>query len=172
MKKILTTLALVLALALCMSVSVFAAETTLDDEGDVEITVNGVYNPGSAAGEVISVDVAWGSMSFTYTDADEGEWDPEKHEYKGTNDAAWTCDEGANTITVTNHSNTDVEAQLTFAPAVDGIVGTFDVDTMELTSAVGVAYESADFEVATFTVSGAIAESAKLGTITVTVVSK
>ena len=172
MKKILTTLALVLALALCMSVSAFAAETTLDEAGDVEIEVNGVYKAGDPAAEVISVDIAWGSMSFTYTDAFEGKWDAENHEYTESSEAAWTCDDGANTITVTNHSNTDVEAQLAFEAAVTGITGSFDVDTMELTSAVGVDVEDADFAVATFTVAGAITESATLGTITVTVVSK
>ncbi|MDD4422581.1 MAG: leucine-rich repeat protein, partial [Eubacteriales bacterium] len=57
---------------------------------------------------VVSVDVTWGSMEFTYSD---GTWNPETHEYEGT---GWTVDENANKISVTSTSNVPVTVSYTF----------------------------------------------------------
>ena len=79
MKKILF---LVLALALVMSLGIpaFAAEINGDNSKDV--TAN--YQAGEASQKVYLVDIVWGSLEFTYTDASEGTWDPETHTYTGT----------------------------------------------------------------------------------------
>ncbi len=51
---------------------------------------------------VISVDVTWGSMEFTYSD---GTWNPLTHLYEG---ACWTVNENADRISVTSTSNVSV----------------------------------------------------------------
>ena len=172
MKKLLA-FALTLALALCMAVPAFAADISADN-GTANVTVNGAYNAGSSAAEVISVDVSWGSMSFTYNDTVEGTWNDETHKFDGAVAAHWTCEADANKITVTNHSNTAVEAQLTFTKAANtNIVGSFDKSTLNLETAVGTTYDKAPSAVAYFTVtSGSITADGELGTITLKIVNK
>ncbi|MBR6680985.1 MAG: hypothetical protein IKL59_06955 [Clostridia bacterium] len=177
MKKILA-IALTLALALCLAVPAFADEATLSSNTTLtkNITVSGTYDE-NPTGEVISVDVSWGTMSFTYTPANDGTWNPATHAYTNVPDPVWTPT--GNTITVTNHSNTAVDAELSFAKAVDTITGTFTETSgtanngkLELATAEDTEVNEAPTATATFTVSGSIAESDDLGTITVTIVNK
>ena len=179
MKKLLT-LALVLALTLSLAVPAFAAETVTTDGGSSTITVNGTYTPGSTATERVSVDVSWGAMSFTYTGGSEGSWNSTTHEYDGATSGSWTASTG-NTITVTNHSNTAIEAELTFV-AADGlnITGSF-VETsatandgkLALATAVGTLPANAPSATATFNITGGtISESGAIGTITVKITNK
>ena len=89
MKKILA-IALTLALALCLAVPAFADEATLSGNTLTKnITVSGTYVP-NPTGEVISVDVSWGTMSFTYTPTNEGTWNPATHAYTNVPEAQWT----------------------------------------------------------------------------------
>ena len=48
------------------------------ENGTSSRLVYGFYNPGASAGVVISVDVSWGSMTFTYKDGDL-EWDLDRY---------------------------------------------------------------------------------------------
>lgn len=179
MKKLLA-IALTIALAFCLAVPAFAADISANN-GTASVTVNGTYNAGSSAAEVISVDVSWGSMSFTYNDTVEGTWNDETHNFDGAVEAHWTCETNANKITVTNHSNTAVEAQLTFAKAENtNIVGSFTetVGTandgiMEIATAVGTTVANAPFVEAFFNIdSGSITADGELGTITLKIVNK
>lgn len=180
MKKLLKTLALTLALALCFAMPTFAADISANN-GTTSVTVQGTYVAGSTAQEVISVDVSWGAMSFTYKGANQGEWNAEKHQYENATSGSWTCETDANKITVTNHSNTVVEAQLAFAKAtntnIEGTftetVGTANDGIMEIASAVGTAYAEAPSAVAHFNVTaGSITVNGELGTITLTIINK
>ena len=181
MKKFFT-IALSLMLAICMAVPAFAAEPDIStNNGTANVTVNGTYNAGSTAQEVISVDVSWGSMSFTYNDAVEGSWNDETHAFDGAVAAHWSCAADANKITVINHSNTDVEAQLTFAKAentnIEGSftenVGTANDGIMELATAVGTEVADAPSAEAFFNVTaGSITANGELGTITLKIVNK
>ena len=181
MKKLLA-IALTLALALCLAVPAFAAEPDIGtNNGTASVKVNGTYAAGSAADEVISVDVSWGSMSFTYHDTVEGSWNDETHNFDGAVAAHWTCETDANKITVTNHSNTAVEAQLTFVKAentnIEGsfteTVGTANDGVMEIATAVGTAVSAAPAVEAYFNVTaGSISANGELGTITLKIVNK
>lgn len=181
MKKLLT-ISLTIALALCLTMPAFAAEPDIGtNNGTANVTVNGTYNAGSTAAEVISVDVSWGSMSFTYNDTVEGTWDDDTHSFVDAKAAHWSCVTDANKITVTNHSNTAVEAQLTFVKAENtNIVGSFteNVGTandgiMEIATAVETLVDKAPTVEAFFNVdSGSITANGELGTITLKIVNK
>ena len=78
MKKLFAALLAIIMLA-SMSVTAFAAENT--GATPTDITVNGTYTPGATADEIISADIAWDAMDFTYTGASQGTWNPVTHAY-------------------------------------------------------------------------------------------
>ena len=101
--------------------------------------------------------------------------------FDGAVAAHWTCETNANKITVTNHSNTIVEAQLTFAKAentnIEGSftesVGAANDGVMEIATAVGTTFANAPSVEALFNIdSGSITADGELGTITLKIVNK
>ena len=172
MKKIFATL---LAVAMLASVSVTAFAATNDGTQDTEITVNGSFVSGTAGSSVISVDIAWEDMDFTYTGASQGTWNPVTHAYEGAIEGGWSDNTPA--ITVTNHSNVAVNATLGFTANVTGVVGTFteasgteNDNILELATAEGTAVADAPTASANFGISGAAIDADKtLGTITVAI---
>lgn len=173
MKKVLTII-LSLALLSMVSVTAFAASPiTANGESD-SAEVKGTYVVGGTATTVYSVDIAWGSMDFIYTDASQGTWNPQTHEYDGAASAKWSCAADANKITVTNHSNAAVNAQFSYAPESEysGINGIFSNEILNLNSAVGTEASNAPSGSVTLSLSGALssdtAADTKIGTVTVT----
>ncbi len=69
--------------------------------------------------EVVSVDVEWGAMEFSYT---EGVWDPKTHTYEG---ACWT-DNGTGYVTVHNTGAVDTTAIFVYETERTDISGSFD----------------------------------------------
>ena len=140
-----------------------------------EITVTGVYQAGTTAGEKISVDIVWDAMDFTYTAPSQGTWNPATHAYEGATAGGWSDNTPA--ITVKNHSNVAVKATLGFGPVVDGVVGTFteasgtaNDSVLELATAEGTESANAPTATANFGISGAAIDATQtLGTITVTI---
>lgn len=77
-------------------------------------------DPNGNPAQVISVDITWGELSFTYSD---GTWNPDTHEYDGE---GWTVDEeGGNSIKVENTGNTDVNVTYDYKAVENGITGSF-----------------------------------------------
>lgn len=173
MKKLFATL-LAVAMLASMTVTAFAAETNTGTQ-DTEITVNGSFVSGTAGSSVISVDIAWDAMDFTYTGASQGTWNPATHAYEGATEGGWSDNTPA--ITVTNHSNVAINATLDFTPDVTGVIGTFteasgtaNDNVLELATAEGTAVADAPTATANFGISGAAIDANKaLGTITVAI---
>lgn len=170
--------ALVLTLAMVFSLAPLSAyaDTIGTAGGTASHDVTATYradSSGGAGGKVYSVDIAWGDMAFTYTAA-AGTWDPANHTYTGAEGGVWTVDkDGGNTITVTNHSNTDVTAEFRYAAdtGFEGITDTFDNASLKLESAVGTTVEAAPKATTSLSLNGALgsttADNTKIGTITV-----
>jgi hypothetical protein len=73
--------------------------------------------------EVVSVDITWGAMDFTYSD---GTWNAATHRYEG---AGWSPDaEDDNTVTVKNNGTANVSVTLSYTPtaAYTATTGSFD----------------------------------------------
>ena len=170
MRKI-TAFALSLILALSVSVTAFAAETSTGG-GDTNIPVTGQYQAGAVSAEVISVDLAWDAMDFTYTAPSRGDWNPQTHEYENVTAGGWApATTGTDPkITVTNHSNAEITAGFAFNGAVEGLNGSFTKTALVLRSAEGTEVANAPKGETVFSVSGSSIDADKnLGTITVTV---
>ena len=103
--------------------SLTESPSTGNGKGKYNIEIVGTYTPGAVADEIISADIAWDAMDFTYTGASKGTWNPATHAYDGQTEGGWSNNTPA--ITVTNHSNVAVNATLGFTANVTGVVGTF-----------------------------------------------
>lgn len=173
MKKLLVlSLAIVMMFAMASTCFAVTANTTTPATNNVTAT----YQKGGTSEKIYSVDVQFGAMSFTYTGASEGTWNPATHNYDDIDEATW----GDNTtaaIKVTNHSNAAVAVSVTYAKAAgyEGSVtaeisgGTFDLD-----SAVGTTFANAPSKTATLTIGGTATNEAAthVGTVTVSIAAK
>lgn len=181
MKKLISLL-LALVMVMGLATTAFAAETetTLNKDNGYayDIPVTGEYINELKSDEIISVDVEWGSMDFTYAATQQGTWNPKTHAYdNATEEAAWVNDTTSD-ITVTNHSNVDVTASFKFdaETSYSTVTGSFTQNSVDLDAGVVNKKDEADKETVTFTIGGTLDTSAKggakLGTITVSVNKK
>lgn len=183
MKKI-SAVILTLALFFMTSVTAFAANTTITAvNGSDSAEVKGTYNAGGTAATVYSVDITWGSMDFTYTDASTGTWNPATHQYDNISAAKWSCREGADKISVTNHSNAGITAQLGYEPVTGytEISGSFSdnkgtaITKLTLRSAVGTEPANAPSASAVLGLNGVLSSdnttATAIGKVTVTLVN-
>ena len=167
MKKI---IAATLALTLSMSMGnfVYAAE---DSSADIKAT----YQAGKENTDTVySVDVKWGSLEYTYSSGVTKSWDPTTLKYKETSGtSSWTCQDGADQITVTNNSNADITASLAYAGTESNITGTFSNSKIGLKSAEGTNAEEGPSGTTTLSLNGALsdttAEKQEIGNVTVTI---
>ena len=170
MKKI-TTLLAAAALTCAMGTTAFAADQDGVSTGSYPADVKGTYQAGSS-GAVYSVDIAWTDLSFTYTGAGEGTWDPETHQYSGSSEGAWTASNDS--ITVTNHSNAAVKATASYQAETgyESTTMTFGNNGATVATAVDTTVQNAPSATITVTPGGTLAQSAnggKIGTITVSI---
>lgn len=167
MKKI---IAATLALTLSMSMGnlVYAVE---DQSADIKAT----YQAGKEITDTVySVDVKWGSLEYTYSSGVTKSWDPTTLKYKETSGtSSWTCQEGADQITVTNNSNADITASLTYGKTDSNITGTFTNPEIGLKSAEGTNVGESPSGTTTLSLKGALsdttAEKKEIGKVTVTI---
>lgn len=168
---------------MAMATTAFATDVTKDG-GTHDITVNAKYNgSGTTEATVISVNVAWDAMEFTYNVGGSKVWHADDHSYTTSTKSKWSATN--NTVTITNHSNIDVKVKTEYTPeeTYKGITGAFTysktADTngfITLTRGQVGKKNTADNVVATLTLSGnlssSVSTSTKVGTITVTIAKK
>ena len=119
---------------------------------------------------IISVDITWDAMEFTYT-VRKGAWNPNTHKYEAPTAEGWAATNGTNPkITVTNHSNTSIKASFAFNGSVEGLNGKFTKDSLVLATAENTERANAPKDETAFSVDGTGIDADKdLGTVTVTV---
>lgn len=159
-------------LILAVPVTAFAAEETITSEnGSQSIDVQAKYTNGTTTPDVYSVDVTWGAMQFTYSASGTKEWDPSTHQYTDNTTTGWSA--SGNTVTVTNHSNKDVDVTFAYAKTsgFDGVSGAFSVESDTLAAGAEGNVGGADSVSTELTLSGTLAstvtEFTKVGSITV-----
>lgn len=177
MKQIFTLALTFLLIFSLVTVTAFAADaTTITASGGTATkAVTASYSAGAGgSGTVYSVDITWGSMAFTYSDGSGPTWNPATHTYSSGGAGGWS--HSGNTVTVTNHSNAQVTANLAYASETgyEGISGSFgNKSTMNLATAVNTPVENAPTDTAALTLSGTlnstVTDPTKIGTITVTI---
>lgn len=172
MKKMIS-LILTLTMLMSLSITAFAAEGVTSGGMDMS-EVKGTYS-STATVTVYSVDIVWEDLSFTYNGAFEGNWNPKTHEYEDANAAGWAA--GSGTITVINHSNTEITATPSYT-AKDGYESAsmnFSTAALKVESAdngVDGAAGTAVTRTITVTPTGSLpegTENATIGTITITI---
>ncbi|MBQ9852296.1 MAG: hypothetical protein IJO37_05215 [Ruminiclostridium sp.] len=159
MKKL---IAILLSLTFILSVSVFAA--TINNPGTSREDVTVTYQSSASDVTVYSVDIEWGSMDFSYTVSDRT-WNPSSHSYSGGT-GKWSCATGANIVTITNHSNSDINCKFEFSSTNDNVQGNFSTDTINIASAEGYEYNADTLKAtSTLSLSGTIKDATEAGTI-------
>lgn len=138
-----------------------------------DIAVKGQYVYDAKSDKIISVDVSWTDMHFTYAATQENVWNPTNHTVSNKTNPSWV--NNAASITVTNHSNASIIANLDYTKKAETVDGRFDKDELYLDDAAELSfndYNHAPSETAKFTVSGSIENTGDrqdLGTIRVSI---
>ena len=168
MKKKIIAATLALTLSMSMGNFVYAAE---DSSADIKAT----YQAGKENTDTVySVDVKWGSLEYTYSSGVTKSWDPTTLKYKETSGtSSWTCQDGADQITVTNNSNADITASLAYAETGSNITGTFTNSKIGLKSAEGTNVGKSPSETTTLSLKGALSDTTavkkEIGNVKVTI---
>lgn len=182
MKRFFTT-TLASAIMMAAATTAFAASGSTTTDTGANISVNAKYSDTVTTPDVISAQVEWGAMEFTYVTGGSKKWNAQEHEYQDDNtSASWSA--VGNTVTITNHSNVDVKAGFAYTPIENyKLTGTFSYDKtadetgkIELSKGVEGQKDKADHVTATLTLGGtlesSVTTSTQVGTITVTIEKK
>ena len=167
LRKMLWVPALLLLMGICMF-CVSAAEV-----GSREIDVKARYKVETNASATYSVDLAWSDMTFTYIQQEKLTWNAKDHSYKSRSSGKWENNKG--TITVTNHSNVDVQVDIVYTPLEDtGITGTLKNGSRKLKAGKEGDYDGAAKMTATLVISGKPNEKitekeTKIGSLKITI---
>ena len=117
-----------------------------------QISVQGKYDPTTAATTVYSVDIKWGNMKAIYAPDRTKEWNPETLTFTDIEGAhnPWTWDRTTssnglepNQVAITNKSSTNITCNLSFSSELSGVNGEIvgktgeSQDTFTILSATG-----------------------------------
>lgn len=146
-----------ITLPLTAKIQTTESRITITDEIVISYAPAGeVPNP-----DIVSVDIEWGGMNFTYT---EGIWNPKTHTYDGM---GWTGNE-TGYVTVSNTGTVATTATFAFASDREEISGSFTDGINTITGFVDVA--AGQSQTAYLLLSGKPTEelsNTKIGTVTV-----
>lgn len=118
--------------------------------------------------EIISIDITWGTMEFTYFD---GDWNPETHRYENGGWAPTHAD--GDLIAIKNTGNVAVDVQFAYAQADTAVNARFSIGTEPLTAPVALPVgEEKTIRLTLTGKPGGGMAGATLGTVTVTIGGK
>lgn len=141
----------------CNACGYVCTHENIDESGKCAVCSKQISEP-----TVISVDITWDEMSFSYNEGQKT-WDPENH-VLSEKSGSWSGLE--KTITVTNKSNRAIKAEFSFA-GESGIKGEFLKSSVTVDAKTE---ETPAFDTTSFKITdGAIDKKQDLGTITVSV---
>lgn len=162
MKKLLA--AFLIVLILCATVlPVLAGAADANGSSDTLIPVSGIFQENIDTKTIISVDITWDNMEFTYASAVTKTWDPATHTYTQASEGGWSGE--ARSITLTNHSNAPVNAVFSFETDAD-VSGVFTNSQLNLASAENTTISDAPVKTTVFSITGGkITQSRDLGII-------
>lgn len=188
MKKIIGII-LIITLVICSSTITLAGEKNNNELGVVSPTIPVLGQLNGTIGKVYSVDISWQSMEFKFTTT-SATWDPGTHSF-GSATGSWSVlddsSHNINTITVTNHSNDNVKANLSYMATETSVSGKFydsaaesggtEITSINVPTAVGTTRGTAPTGNGYLRISGKPSDSwinssgGTLGNITVTIAS-
>lgn len=172
MKK---TISITMAFALVATLST-AAFAAVADDADIkkDIGVNAKYVEDIKTSKTISADVVWGEMAFTYSVNGTKTWNAKTHEYDIDTKCEWSAK--GNDISVTNHSNTDIDVDFTYEPLdkYSFVKGEFTYDEVTIPTAENKAVDDEILTISTdLTLSGGLSSDVtdltKVGNVAVTI---
>lgn len=173
--KKLVAVAMTSMMVCAMGTNVCAASPIENLQGTDSKEVKATYETQDKAETVYSVDIVWGDMQYKYTIDSEGTWNPENHKFEGASEAGqWSCNEGADKVKVTNHSNAAVKVAFSYVAedAYKTINGNFNKNEVNLKTAEGTEVAQAPEDEVQLTLNGAldknVEQPTKIGTATVT----
>ena len=102
---------LMLIAAILLSMGLNASATQATEAGGTNVTTG--YVAGEEGGQIISVELEWEGMEFTYNGESKPVWDPKEHKYTGGSEAGWA--ESTASISITNHSNVILQAGIDYS---------------------------------------------------------
>lgn len=172
MRKIISVIT-VFAMFFVLSCPASAEETTVGQNGSQTIDVTAKSVASSTTTDCYSVDIQWTDMTFTYESSESKTWNASDHSYSSTTTSGWDKTEAS--ITVTNHSNVEVDVTISYTPVEGtGVTGAIQNGIGTLAAGEEGKYGSADSMTAVLTINGTPTEAVtsngvKIGSITVTV---
>lgn len=153
-----------------------ASITSVPEEHKIDVQAK--YNDTTNTESRYKVDLEWGAMQFTHVKEGTSVWNPDTHAYETTNAAEGRWVAQGNQITVTNHSDNPVKADLSFQAAAgyNTLTGNFDFSSFDLATAVETTVANAPTKTVNFTLGGTMdsskTEFTTVGQITVSIDKK
>ena len=116
------------SMVMAMTSTVYASEGSSNvGTGDQTIDVSAKYSDNTESPIVYNVELTWEAMEFTYAVGGTNVWNPDTHEYESDVSANWIAN--GNKLTLTNHSNAEVNA----STSALSLSGSLNSDVTELT---------------------------------------
>ncbi|MBQ9925680.1 MAG: hypothetical protein IJO51_06635, partial [Clostridia bacterium] len=123
LKKKLLCLILCTVIVSSLSITVWADTISSIETGSNSVYkfVQAKYDANATTPSVYSVDISWGDLQFAYSSS-QGIWQPASHSYTPSATSGWNpVTPNGNLITVTNHSNVAIQANVSYVSLNDTI---------------------------------------------------
>lgn len=157
-------------LTVSMGTAAFAGSPTLKNN---TANIKATYSEETLTPEKYYVDIQWGSLEYTYNSGTTQTWDSTTLKFKEQpGKPSWSVENGADTITVTNHSNMGIMASFSYENKENGVEGQLSKTSAYLKSAEGSDVGAAPSDSTVLTLSGTLSDKTtvktSVGTVNVT----